>query len=90
MWEKLDPEKKYEEVWNRYAHMAVGLSDTNESEFLVNAGDSITCVLSKEDMKKTGVKYLFSQSEILDGWKNMAIEIYHEDNVYIYQINYNN
>ena len=90
LWEKLDPEKKYEEVWNRYSHMAVGLSDTNESEFLVNAGDSITCVLSKEDMKKTGVKYLFSQSEILDTWKNMVTEIYYEDNVYIYQINYNN
>ena len=89
LWKKLDPDNKYEEVWNRYAHMAVSLSQTDESEFLVRAGDFIACVLSEEDLKKTGVKYLFSQSEIMGSWEDMVTEIYHEDNVYIYQINYN-
>lgn len=57
-WEKIDPERVYDEVYNRYAHMNVGVTN-GETEFnLTSQADMIELKISCSDLDKWSVKYL--------------------------------
>lgn len=60
----VDPERKYDEVYNRYAHISIGLSD--ETSFELTAQDSYTAYLTYQNLKDLGIKYYFSNAKILD------------------------
>ena len=86
MWEKLDPNKENEEVWNRYAHIIISLSDSDKSTCSLNYMDSLTLELSTNDIDKVGIKYIFAQHEIEGKWSEYLEKIYSEDGVWIYMI----
>lgn len=83
-WKIMDPKGEYEEVYNRYAHFQMVISD--ETEIILNQADLLTLKITEEDFAKTGVKYLLSIAP-LDKKYSSFDEIYHEGNTYIYQYN---
>lgn len=90
LWEKLDPEGKYEEIYNRFAHVIVCFTD-KETSFEEIRGDSIQMNLSYKDIKKTEVSYLLVGGELeadLDNGYVEFQEIYKENGISIFKLHY--
>lgn len=88
LWKRLDPDGKYNEVYNRYAHIDLHLCEEDTSMELAQQ-DMFTLKLSYKDIKKTDAKYIVSQVplEVSNQWLDLT-EIYNEYGAYIYEINY--
>ncbi|MCR4942901.1 MAG: hypothetical protein K5986_00215 [Clostridium sp.] len=88
MWNKLDENEQYEDVYNRYAHVVVKITNEDTS-FKLNQADVVEVDLSTKDIGKAGIKYLISQNnlQIFNSEKTIFKELYHNtiDNVYIYE-----
>lgn len=87
--EILDPDGKYNEVYNRYAHIGIILSD--KTEFRLLAEDSYEVEVTYDNLRDLGVKYYFtdteSSDEIIDEYN---MEMVYSNNVkkqYIYKFN---
>ncbi len=90
LWEKLDPEGKYEEVYNRYAHVRLILTDEDTS-FDLTQQDYMNLHLSYKDVEKTDADYMFAMSGFTYNEDNGYIHldpIYEEDGITIYKIEY--
>ncbi len=86
-WRKLDPEGKYEKIYNRYAHIKIAIKDEGPAEFKMNkkSPDNFWMNMTIEDLEKLGVKYIFTNTmfdsqkekeynlELLDEWKGFRI-----------------
>lgn len=88
-WIKIvDPERVYDEVYNRFAHISITLSD--ETSFELTAQDSYTAYLTYQNLKDLGVKYYFSNTEVLnetiEKFKLNRIYSNEEKQQYIYEI----
>ena len=85
LWERLDPSKKYSNIYNRYCHVAIVLTEDKTSFKLVST-DYIQVNLSYSDIKKAGITYLYSLGKIesKDGLK--IKRIYDTDGCDIYQL----
>lgn len=88
LWKKLDPTGKYNEVYNRYAHIDLQLTDEDTSMELIQA-DSFRLKLSYKDIKKTEAEYVVSQVplDVDSPWVSFK-KIYDHSGCYIYKINY--
>ncbi|MBQ3321174.1 hypothetical protein IJG71_03585, partial [Candidatus Saccharibacteria bacterium] len=85
-WEIIDPEGEYDEIYNRYAHINVKLTD-KETEFKAGeTADLFNLSLSCSDVEKLSVKYLVVAGEIGACEKDFE-KIYDdsEGNYYIYE-----
>lgn len=88
LWKKLDPDGKFDEIYNRYAHIDVAFTD-QETNFEKIQEDYIRLNLAYEDIEKTGVDYL-----VLAGEANLENDyvdfkqIYDENGISIYCLNY--
>ncbi len=82
LWEKIDEDHEYIDVYNRYAHIDIELVDT-ESSFEVLFDDWIKVNLNYEDISKLGIDYILS-TEAYTNDKLMCVEII--DGFYIYQV----
>ena len=85
IWNNLDKEHKYKDIYNRYAHVNVSL--VNESTlFTLSQADLITLNLNNSDLlKNTDIKYILSSQPI-----NLNNKIKLVDNIdgkYIYRVN---
>lgn len=91
LWHTLDPEKKYEKIYNRYEHVKVLLTQEKTSFELIQ-NDYITLNLSYKDIKKAKVKYVFTNGEDCDiDFNNGYVKfdkVYDESGVKIYKITY--
>lgn len=87
--EIVDPEGKYDEVYNRYAHIGIILSDKTEFKLLTQ--DSYEVRLTYKNIKDLNVKYYFTDTKLTDEiQKEFHINVKFEDqerNQYIYQFN---
>lgn len=91
LWHTLDPEKKYEKIYNRYEHVQVLLTQ-EETSFALLQNDHITLNLSYKDIKHTKVKYLATFGEQNLDFNNGYVsfdKIYDEDGAKIYKLSYN-
>ena len=92
LWHTLDPDKKYEKIYNRYEHVQVLLTHEATSFELIQS-DYITLNLSYKDIKKAKVKYVFTNGEDCDiNFDNGYVsfdKIYDEDGAKIYKLSYN-
>ena len=84
----LDPDHKNEEVWNRYAHIAILIGD--ETKFELNTLDSYILTLTYENLKDLKIKYLYTSRVFTEEQKDKyALEIVYEDiprEQFIYEI----
>ncbi|SDP31502.1 hypothetical protein SAMN04515624_1095 [Eubacterium maltosivorans] len=74
-WNAVDPEKKYEDIYNRYAQVSVKLQDNNETNFELTATDGFRVYLNINDLKKLNVKYILTQND-LDSFSNEKIQFH--------------
>ena len=91
-WEKIDPDHKFEDVYNRYAHMNVNLSANESSKFERVPGreDIISLTLNVNDLEKLNVTYIESEQD-LSKYSNENVDfekIYSYRNLKIYKVNY--
>lgn len=66
IWEVLDPEKKYMDVYNRYAHVIVPIKSENEEYIYLIAPDALVLNINPcdERLKQLDVKYYISNEEM--------------------------
>lgn len=85
-WELIDPEKKSEDIYNRYAHILVSLTEDKTKIEIGPTQDVVALTLSCKDVTKLGVKYLLVGGE-LDACKSEYKNIYEdtEGKYYIYE-----
>lgn len=87
--EIVDPEGKYNEIYNRFAHINIILGD--KTEFRLIGQDIYEAELTYKNLKDLNVKYYFTNTEL----EEKIIKEFHiknkyikkEKNQYIYQIN---
>lgn len=89
MWVVLDPEGKYEDIWNRYAHVQLDLLEgegrSEEVSVSLAQEDVIIIHLHKTDMDRLGVKYLITTSPLGAGtWSDGFSLAAHCGNLYIW------
>ena len=80
-WEKIGMQDK-EELWNRYAHLNILLSEEEDLE-LIN-GDALELTIKLNRLKDLGVKYILVRGE-LDKEKEL-VELFEYSNIRIYLI----
>lgn len=88
-WLKIvDTDGKYDEVYNRFAHISITLSE--QTNFQLIAPDAYTAYLTYKNMKDIGVKYYFSLSKISNEIEKLfKLQLKYcdeERNQYIYEI----
>jgi drug/metabolite transporter superfamily protein YnfA len=89
LWEKVDPEHKYEDIYNRYAHIEADFSADDQTSFTLNVDDNFTIHIAYEDLEKLDIDYIIS-TEAIDAPNDFfdLENIYQEGNIYIYKVNY--
>jgi len=89
-WSKLDKAAEYKDVYNRYAHIVVNLTE-DKTKFVLNTADTFILSMNFNDLiANTDIKYIMSADKILSYQKYKEIsEIYYDkqSNIYIYEIN---
>lgn len=85
LWGKMDEKGKYEEFYNRYAHIQVELTDSEENEFRLIAPDSIAVTMSMDDLKEAEIDYIFSTYSLEEDKNNLKI-LFSYEGYYIYAI----
>lgn len=91
LWEKLDKNSEYEEIYNRYAHITLNLTNEDTSFELVQE-DTMRLNLSYQDIEKTEAEYLLTMGIVEIDTDNPYVtfeKIYDEDSVAIYHMIYN-
>ncbi|WP_439116394.1 DUF7657 domain-containing protein [Paenibacillus aceti] len=63
LWEKVDTQGKYRDIYNRYAHVMVNIVN-EETNFVLDNPDVFTLNIHYRDVSKLNVKYLLSNVEI--------------------------
>lgn len=91
-WKALDPQGQYEEIYNRYAHIATTLiPDATRFEMdMSQTLDTFSLLLSVKDLKKLQVSYVASNRN-LTGLKTESITfepITEAEDIYIFRVNF--
>lgn len=89
-WAKLDPDGENEEIYNRYAHITMDLTDSEETSFTFVQADLFEVTLNAEDLQTLEVSYILSLNE-LEPYSNETVTIERIrtcDRWYIYQVTY--
>lgn len=63
-WCIIDPEEKYQEIYNRYAQVSVEITGNEETMITLESPDLIKVKLSIEDIKKLKIEYVLSSSDL--------------------------
>lgn len=88
-WHKLDSEKEYEEIYNRYAHIIVNLSDEEKEEkFELPNPDVFAVNMNLDDLDTLNIKYIFTRSD-LERYNNDRYEfkdVYDYNDFKVYKI----
>lgn len=92
-WELLDPHGKYEDIYNRYAHITTILhnDDVHSNMKLGKTPDSFTLSLNTNDLKKLHISYVASNRDLTElESENVTFEqIASAQNVSIFRVKYN-
>nr|WP_156913182.1 hypothetical protein [Acetobacterium dehalogenans] len=91
-WHLLDPDGSEEDIYNRYAHISMNLTNTNsETNFALKSPDLFEVNLNIADLEKLEVSYVFSKRDLstLSNEEVSLIELADENGFKIYTVNYN-
>lgn len=90
-WKMLDENGNYEDVYNRYAHIVMRLTnETPNKKFELLTPDSFSVSVTPSDIKELDVKYIFTVNE-LEQYNSDAINfelLYSFENFRIYKVEY--
>ncbi|WP_088834218.1 DUF7657 domain-containing protein [Paenibacillus tyrfis] len=86
MWKKLDPDGKYEDIYNRYAHVLFMITE-EKTNFKLMQQDVMQVNVNLQDIPITGISFILSKGS-LERYKQHLEEIYYdqENDIYIYKI----
>ena len=87
LWKILDPQGKYNDSYNRYAHIIILLT-ADETSVDLNSADLLTLNLSYKNMDDISVKYIFCRRPLYDNEFVDFVEEYADSGYYIYSANY--
>lgn len=89
LWNKLDPKNNYTNIYNRYAHIYLELTE-NPTSFEIFQSDVIKLKLNYDDLKKTEAKYILATHQLnKNDFDNISLtELYKKDGSYIYMLKY--
>lgn len=88
LWREIDPTGAYQNVYNRYAHVVISLTE-DETKFVLDQADKFTVYMNIDQFRNTGVDYILSSSD-LSKFKQLEMIYYGDtDHLYIYKWNYN-
>lgn len=90
-WHKIDTKKEYEEIYNRFSHVNIQLSNSNQFQASLIAADSVLFSLPVEKLKTLSVNYVLTNRD-LAGLTNEKIhfELKKEvDGFKVYALKYN-
>lgn len=91
-WHLLDPDGSEEDIYNRYAHISMNLTNTNsETNFVLKSPDLFEVNLNIANLEKLEVSYVFSKRDLstLSNEEVSLIELADENGFKIYTVNYN-
>lgn len=91
-WHLLDPDGSEEDIYNRYAHISMNLTNTNsETNFALKSPDLFEVNLNIADLEKLEVSYVFSKRDLstLSNEEVSLVELADENGFKIYTVNYN-
>ena len=90
LWTKLDPEGEYEEVYNRYAHIYLELTE-EETSFELVKSDVMKIYLNYNDLETVGVEYIMSTESLEEkSYGEIALDrVYKKNKSFIYKVKYN-
>lgn len=66
-WQQIDQENKYEDVYNRYAHIGIKIRKEEseyEEKFKLMNSDAFDVYIVPKELEKLGVKYIFTVNEL--------------------------
>ena len=90
---KLDPEGKYEKVYNRYSHIYIEVVEKEPVEkFVLISPDTYRVYITADELKTLNIKYIFTV-RIMENYENDNVSfdlLYDVDTYRIYKVNYNN
>lgn len=88
-WEKIDKAKEYEDIYNRYAHLTIKLTESHTTVDLIQA-DWVELNLNVNDLKKCDIEYVVTNDELEEFDNNFTNfnQIYREDGIAIYHVQY--
>lgn len=87
-WKMIDTDNRNEEIYNRYAHITINLTNDDIPEFKLTSPDAFTLSLNIDELTKLDVKYILSIRD-LTSYSNDKINlerIYKNNNYEIYKI----
>lgn len=92
LWKSLDENNKYEEVYNRYAHvyMEIRKEEDITEKFVLLSSDTMQVFITPEELDQMKIKYIFTV-RVMEEFENenQSFElIYNENNYHIYKVNY--
>lgn len=90
-WRLLDQDGSEEKIYNRYAHISINLTNTdNETNFVLKSPDLFEVNLNINDLEKLKVSYVFSKRDLsmLSNEKISFDERADENGFKVYAINY--
>jgi hypothetical protein len=91
LWKKFDVDDKNEDIYNRFAHIEINLSNDKENKFELMSNDVFQFNTNIDTLYEIGVKYIFNaqsskNTEELQGEKCKIEEIYSKQDVKIYKL----
>lgn len=89
-WEKIDTLGEYKEIYNRYAHITVVLTE-EKTEFELLTPDHFKLHLNPDDLSVLGVKYIVSSNDLIKfNDEDITFNMISKTNIAnIYEIEYN-
>ena len=90
IWRVIDPTGKYEEMYNRYAHVSITLTE-QDTEIIQTAQDAVDVHLSYKALRDLGIEYVASINSSYDGMTvdGISFDLVGSGNgVSIYRISY--
>lgn len=88
IWEKIDENGKYEDIYNRYAHIRIDIVES-ETKFELGSPDSFKLYLNIDDINELGIEYILTTNDLekLNTNKINFREIYRYGDYLIYKVN---
>lgn len=89
-WNALDPNKEYEDFYNRYSHIDIELTELKSSISLV-AFDNFKLMLNADDIEKLDARYFLSRQDLARfSTETVAFNLLHDcgQGLSIYEIHY--